>query len=93
MSGGPAFDERGFLVGLLSTSWEGEGPAYVSLIWPSLETRVTPSWPPGLYPAPVSLLEMDRRLCGIERPDALEVVAGDKSTGNYTLRYRPWDEG
>jgi hypothetical protein len=91
MSGGPAFDERGFLVGLFSLSPEGT-PAYVSLLWPSLATRVTPSWPPGLYPAPVSLLEMDRRLCRIERPDALE-VAGDKSTGNYTLRYRPWNEG
>lgn len=97
MSGGPAFDERGFLIGLLSTSLEGEKrvpipPAFVSLLWPSLATKVTPPWPPGLYRSSVSLLEMDRRLCGIERPDALEVV-GDKSTGNYTLRYRPWNEG
>lgn len=92
MSGGPAFDERGFLIGLLCTSLDPPGPAYVSLLWPSLATRVTPPWPPGIYPAPVSLLEMDRRLCGIERPDALEIVR-DEPANSHTLTYRPWSDG
>jgi hypothetical protein len=94
MSGGPAFDERGFLIGLLSASTHAEppGPAFVSLLWPALATRVTPSWPPGLYPAPVSLLEMDRKLCGIERPDALDVVR-EESNGSCKVAYRPWDDG
>lgn len=86
MSGGPAFDERGFLIGLLSSSNENEQGdiTFVSLLWPSLTVRVTPPWPPGLYQAPVSLLEMDRRLCGIERPDALEIVPGK-------VFYRLWE--
>jgi hypothetical protein len=93
MSGGPAFDERGFLIGLLSASMDGEppGPAFVSFLWPALATRVTPPWPPGLYPAAVSLLEMDRKLCGIERPDALEIVRHE-SSDSYTLAYRRWDD-
>jgi hypothetical protein len=93
MSGGPAFDERGFLIGLLSASTDAEppGPAFVSLLWPALTTRVTPPWPPGLYPVAVSLLEMDRKLCGIERPDALEVVR-DESDGSWEVTYRPWDD-
>ena len=91
MSGGPAFDERGFLIGLLSSSSDGEPVAYVSLLWPSLTAKVTPPWPPGLYQAPMSLLEMDRRLCGVERPDALEIVR-DGSDGNDKVIYRPWDE-
>ena len=91
MSGGPAFDERGFLIGLLSSSSDGEQVAYVSLLWPSLTTKVTPPWPPGLYQMPMSLLEMDRRLCGIERPDALEIVRDGSSDGSNKVIYRPWD--
>jgi hypothetical protein len=93
MSGGPAFDERGFLIGLLSASTDAEppGPAFVSLLWPALATRVTPPWPPGLYPAAVSLLEIDRKLCGIERPDALGVER-DESNGSCKVAYLPWDD-
>src|ERR1700731_1265195 len=35
MSGGPAFDRDGRLVGLLSSSFD-QGPSFVSLIWPAL---------------------------------------------------------
>jgi hypothetical protein len=94
MSGGPAFDENGFLIGLLSSSIEGHpagGPAFVSLLWQALATKVTPPWPPGLYKTPSSLLELDRRLCGIDRPDAVE-VARDEITGACEITYRVWEK-
>lgn len=41
MSGGPAFDDQGRLVGILASSLDG-GPSLISLLWPAL------SWkPPG----------------------------------------------
>lgn len=70
MSGGPAFDEAGFMIGLLSTSF-GQGPAYFSLLWPALTEPISPIWPPGLHKTPVSLLDMDRRICGIQKPEAI----------------------
>lgn len=86
MSGGPAFDESGFLVGLLSSSL-ADGPAFLSLLWPALTTKVTPPWPPGVYKDPTSLLELDRKLCGIDRPDAI-VVERDEITEGFRTVYR-----
>jgi len=37
MSGGPAFDKNGKLIGILTSSFEAGddlGPSYVSLLWP-----------------------------------------------------------
>ena len=48
MSGGPVFDENGFLIGILSSSIDG-GPSYVSLIWMALCTPVSIQWPAGLH--------------------------------------------
>jgi hypothetical protein len=49
MSGGPVFDEGGFLIGLVCSSFGGEaggeGPAYVSLLWPALGHPVLQKWP------------------------------------------------
>jgi hypothetical protein len=39
MSGGAVMDANGFLVGILSSSFEG-GPSYVTLIWEALRVRV-----------------------------------------------------
>jgi hypothetical protein len=55
MSGGPVFDESGFLVGLVCSSVADEaheGPAYVSLLWPSLGYPFSGGWPTGLLPDP-----------------------------------------
>jgi len=88
MSGGPAFNEDGFLVGLLTSSLEGEpdGPAFLSLIWPALGHRLTPIWPTGLYKGPTSLLEMNRLLCAIERSQAVEFIRDDR-TGASRIVY------
>lgn len=48
MSGGPAFDEMGRLIGVLATSLETtdrRGPSYVSLLSPALLLQFYPVWP------------------------------------------------
>jgi hypothetical protein len=92
MSGGPAFDENGFLVGLVTSSIEGEanGPTFLSLPWPALAEPINPCWPDGLHKGQVSLLEMDRRICAIHRVDALQLSI-DELTGNSILTYHHWD--
>jgi hypothetical protein len=93
MSGGPAFDRRGFLIGLLSSSMEGAdaaGPSFVSSVWPVLGARLTPTWPSGFYQKPVSLLELDRRLCGIERAEAIRVTR-DEVIGRFSTEYAIWN--
>lgn len=83
MSGGPAFDSDGFLVGSVTSSIEGVpgGPTYVSLLWPCFPEKIRPIWPDRLYKEPTSLLQMDRRLCAIHRPEAIEISeAGTTAT-------------
>lgn len=57
MSGGPAFDEAGRLIGIASTSYNSEDgrPAFISLIWPAIVWPFDPVWPPKLYPARTTL--------------------------------------
>jgi hypothetical protein len=54
MSGGPVFNCKGKLVGVISTSFDGEegmqGPTYVSFIWPALLSRVRAPWPEDYWP-------------------------------------------
>ena len=44
MSGGAVVNADGFLVGLVSSSWEG-GPSYMTLIWDAVHLRVRSSHP------------------------------------------------
>lgn len=89
MSGGPVFDSRGYLVGVVSTSYNGEDPiAYVSLIWPALVAHAEPAWP-APKPLPSGpLLGIQRiGLAWIERPEAfILATSGDTPT----LIYEPW---
>lgn len=69
MSGGPAFDKDGNLIGLLTSSFEGDGaagPSYVSQIWRALATPFEGGWPAALFQQRRSLLDMDPRLCVID---------------------------
>jgi hypothetical protein len=89
MSGGPVFDDRGYLVGVVSTSYDGDAPiAFVSHLWPALSIQTLPSWPaPRPFPS-VSLLDLQAtlRMVNIERPDA---VSKDEET-TFRSRYAPW---
>jgi hypothetical protein len=92
MSGGPAFDSQGRLIGLVCSSIDlpdEDGISYVSMLWQALGTRFECSWPAGLMPSPTSLIEMDRRICIIDKPEAvvLRLVNGGPE---YKIVYTPW---
>jgi S1-C subfamily serine protease len=91
MSGGPAFDEKGFLVGLVTSSIDGElaGPTFLSLPWPAFSETINPIWPAGFYKGATSLLKMDRRICGIHRPEAIEIH--EDRSGQPIATYHHWD--
>jgi hypothetical protein len=90
MSGGAAFDRDGFLIGIISSSLESEtpGPTFLSMPWPAFAEMINPIWPAGFYEGPTSLLQLDRRICGLHRPEAL--VVSDSSSGQ-SVTYSHWD--
>jgi hypothetical protein len=92
MSGGPAFDKDGFLIGIVTSSVESDraGPTFLSMPWPALAETLNPTWPSGFYKAPTSLLEINYLVCGIHRRDTLEIHE-DKSSGQRILTYHHWD--
>lgn len=85
MSGGPVFDSRGMLVGLLSSSYD-EGPSYVSLLWPALAIEFEGGWPSPLFKGKTSLLNLTPRVCTIDRPDAVHKRL------DGSVEYKIWEE-
>lgn len=91
-SGGPVFDSRGYLVGLLSKSILGAEVSFVSHIWPALvRAKACPTWPPAPYPRPGTgtLLQLGNAFgVSIERPDAFKLCAHE---GLTSLQYVAWE--
>ncbi len=91
-SGGPVFDSRGYLVGLLSASYDGAEISFVSHLWPALvRAQACPVWPPAPYkrPAPGTLLHLGRAFgVSIERPEAFRLCAPQ---GVISLEYVAWE--
>lgn len=78
MSGGAVLDEQGHMVGVVSGSLEtddGEGPTFAAWIVGGLNREVQITWPPGLYPCPVHLLDIDNRLLRLEGRDYIRVTS------------------
>ena len=93
MSGGPVFDEHGHLVGLLCSSFsvnDGDGISYVSLLWSALTAKFEGGWPERAFLGKRSLLELDPRICRIERPESISFTV-DETTGQVTTHYKPWE--
>jgi hypothetical protein len=92
MSGGPVFDSRGFLVGLISRSMETidePSPMLSSLLWPILGQRFDGGWPISFEKK--SLLELNRAgMCLIDRPDAVSVSYGGPSQEVVDTSYSSW---
>lgn len=98
MSGGPAFDADGYLIGICGAGLDifedgktrAVSPSYAWQVWPCMLRRFVPTWPPETYSGLTSLLEMQPGLCAIERPNA---VKGDQPLGNGKLGvvYARWD--
>jgi hypothetical protein len=91
-SGGPVFDSRGYLVGILSASYDGAEISFVSHLWPALvRAQACPVWPPAPYerPAPGALLHLGRAFgVSIERPEAFRLCAPQ---GVVSLEYVAWE--
>jgi hypothetical protein len=89
MSGGPVFDRRGFMVGLISRGFNTAGepsPMLTALLWPALTLNFAGGWPPSLRSAAASLLKSKN--CTIEGADAISV--SESSPGTFETIYVPW---
>jgi Trypsin-like peptidase domain len=87
MSGGPVFDQRGHLLGIVSSCIETDdqmGPSYISLLWPALMTPIDAEWPNGVHVPGRSLHEFGR-LCCIDHREALT------RTSPTSWQYSPWE--
>ena len=81
MSGGALLDESGFLLGVTSrglTSEDGLGPTFAAWVVGALNRELEIPWPPGLYPQPVHLLDIDQRLLFIEGRDHVRAVDANR---------------
>lgn len=91
MSGGPVFDSRGYLVGVVSSSYEGSEVTFVSHIWPGLvRAQAWPVWPVKPYhlPPPGTILQLGLKFgISIERPDAFQLCVFNDE---ISLRYLAW---
>ena len=90
LSGGPAFDKYGKVFGVLSASIDdpnGRGPSQISMIWPGLAMTIKPAFLERFMPASCKLLDLDDRLCGIDRRDVIRTSV-DAAT---SLTRMEWD--
>ncbi len=78
MSGGPAFDVNGDLVGVLTSGFgdgdDPEGISYVSMVHPALWRPFKTAWPNGLFPESTTLLEINPLMCHITGRDRVYTV-------------------
>jgi hypothetical protein len=93
MSGGPVFDSRGFLVGVISSSFNmGDGqlpsPTFVALNWPILGARFPGIWPPiPPYDNQKTIIDLAGKACWVERPEAVTVKLNGEE---FQTKYSPW---
>jgi Trypsin-like peptidase domain len=92
MSGGPVFDSRGFLVGMVTAAMVCEdepSPTYTALLWKLFGQKFIGGWPSTLVESePKSFLDLhDRHLCEIERASAVQMSI---EQGRPTLTYSLW---
>jgi hypothetical protein len=61
MSGGPAFDAEVYLIGILTSSFDGEGGrSYVSLWKPHSSSPINKMWLPGMVALPTSIYKLSQ---------------------------------
>jgi len=92
MSGGPVFDSRGWLVGLVSRSLETQdepSPMTAALLWPALGHAVSAGWPLSPSLQYKSLLELAGTTCSIERPSAVTAIK-DPQSSRVETTYEAW---
>jgi hypothetical protein len=92
LSGGPAFDKNGKVFGILSISNndpDGRGPSQISMIWPALARDLSPAFLKHWMPANFRLLDLDDKLCGIDRRDVIR-TSPDSNSGKTRMEWDHW---
>jgi hypothetical protein len=85
MSGGGAFDEEGYLVGVIATS-VGDEHSVASLSWPAIYTPVEPKWPPPLAGSGTSLAALARTgFCTIRNLDDVIHFTAEDGTSMVSI--------
>lgn len=80
MSGGAVLDDKGHLVGVVSTSLgteDGQGPTYAAWVVGAMGRKVHITWPPGIYPPSVRIVDIDQRLLHIEGREKVQTTGPD----------------
>jgi hypothetical protein len=91
LSGGPAFDRDGALVGVLCRSInyeDGAGHSYVSLLVPALVIDIEPKFL-NLYSGAVTLLDLHPKVCGIQGRETIATLR-DEERGEVLLEISGW---
>ena len=87
MSGGPVFNSKGHVVGVVSSSLEGQeddrGPTFVSLLWTALVSEIHAPWPSNYWPNQIGGLQIGKEL------DLAKVhgSAERKTSGVVTIKF------
>lgn len=87
MSGGPAFDMDGNLIGILSTSFDLDGgPSYITPWWLASLHEINSAWLPGPFEIPTNILKMAKNKCVVIR-EGWRIV--ENTDGSVT--FHVWD--
>jgi hypothetical protein len=95
MSGGPAFDASGRLIGVVTSSMVSDderGPTFISMIWPCLPMPIEAVWPHGIYPDTFRLLDLPEDYCRIDDRSVFS-LGKDPITGEPKYFYRAHSRG
>jgi hypothetical protein len=83
ISGGGVFNHEGSLIGVLSSSFDEEGPAFVSSIIPALSHQIVEGWPGKISESKNGLIGLYPDRCFIDDISCI-IISDDNSEFSYT---------
>ncbi len=86
VSGGGVFNHEGSLIGVLSSSFDEEGPAFVSSIIPALTRQIFEGWPGQVSKSQNGLIGLYPDRCFIDDISCIKI-----SDDNSGFSYSPWN--
>lgn len=95
MSGGPVYDEQGFLVGLVCSSLDdgaAGGPAWVSLLWPALAHPFSGGWPTDTWTYPTTLHALEG-ICNIRGREAYRIEYDSQMNASWSVDWSEEEAG
>lgn len=86
ISGGGVFNHEGSLIGVLSSSFDEEGPAFLSSIIPALTRQIVEGWPGKISESKNGLIGLYPDRCFIDNISCIKI-----SNDNSGFSYSPWN--